>query len=68
MIELGNLTSVTLIATVIAALFGVTDLIAVELECQPAADGTRWITGEIRGIVICRVLPHQVAPSMSAAS
>lgn len=38
----------------IAEAFGVTDLIAVELELDDAPDGSRWITGAIRGIPSAR--------------
>lgn len=34
----------------IADAFGVTDLIAVQLECDNSADSRGWITGEIRGV------------------
>jgi HAD superfamily hydrolase (TIGR01490 family) len=34
----------------IADALGVAELIALELECGPAADGQPWITGEIRGV------------------
>jgi HAD superfamily hydrolase (TIGR01490 family) len=34
----------------IAKAFGVDELIAVELEREPAADGTGWYTGTIRGV------------------
>jgi HAD superfamily hydrolase (TIGR01490 family) len=38
----------------IAAVFGVQELIAVELERDEAAGGTGWITGEIRGVPSAR--------------
>ena len=38
----------------IAQAFGVTDLIAVELERDQSAGGTGWITGEIRGVPSAR--------------
>lgn len=34
----------------IADALGVAELIALELECSPGADGQPWITGEIRGV------------------
>lgn len=34
----------------IAGLFGVTELLAIELEVAERPDGTRWYTGEIRGV------------------
>ena len=34
----------------IAGLFGVQELLAIELETAPLADGTPWYTGEIRGV------------------
>ena len=38
----------------IAQAFGVTELIAVELERDTAAGGTGWITGEIKGVASIR--------------
>jgi HAD superfamily hydrolase (TIGR01490 family) len=38
----------------IARAFGVTELIAVELERDTAAGGTGWITGEIKGVASIR--------------
>lgn len=38
----------------IAEVFGVTELIAVELEMDDAPEGSGWITGEIRGVPSAR--------------